>query len=93
MQEDGQLNLLQAISLASGTSFQAAIGNMCVVRKLPNGQTQQISIRYRDIVKGKTLPPDLQPEDIVYVPLSKAKVILSASLLSNAAASAVIHYY
>jgi polysaccharide export outer membrane protein len=92
MQEDGELNLLQAISLAYGTNIQAAVGSMRLVRKLPDGQVQEMDVRYRDVVKGKIPPPKLQAEDVVYVPVSKMKTVLSAGLTSSAASAMIYHY-
>jgi len=83
MQEDGTLDLSQALSLAYGTTIQAAVGSIRLIRKLSDGQVEDIPIRYHDIVKGKAPSPRLQAEDLIYVPVSKVKTVLSAGLLAS----------
>jgi polysaccharide biosynthesis/export protein len=89
MQEDGDLNVTQALSLAYGTNMQAAVSSMRLIRKLPDGRVQETAIPYQDIVKGKVAPPRLQADDVIYVPISKMKVVLGATLLSTAAQAAI----
>jgi polysaccharide export outer membrane protein len=89
MQEDGDLNVTQAISLASGTVMQAAVGSMRLIRKLPDGRVQEMPIPYKDIEKGKVAPPRLEAEDVIYVPISKTKTVLGAGLLATTAQAAI----
>ena len=90
MQEGGTLNLTQALSLAYGTSMQAATGSIRVVRKKTDGSVEEIPIPYKDITHGKVPPTILQAEDVVYVPISKVKTVLSSSLLTSMAGAAMI---
>lgn len=90
MQEDGELDLTQAIALAYGTTMPAAIGSMRLIRKKDDGRVEEIPVAYRDMVKGKIPPLHLQAQDVVYVPVSKAKVVLGSGLLNTAVAAAVI---
>jgi len=90
MQEDGDLNVTQAVALAYGTTMPAAIGSMRVIRKTDDGGVKEMPIDFRDMVKGKIPPLRLQAEDVVYVPLSKTKVVLESGLLNTAVAAAVI---
>jgi polysaccharide export outer membrane protein len=90
MQEDGTLDVAQALSLAYGTTLNAAIGSMRVVRKLPDGTLETIPVSYRKITKGQQVPLQLQPEDIVYTPVSKLKSIATAGI-AGSTASAVIY--
>lgn len=78
MQEDGSLNVAQALSMALGTSMQAKIGALRVVRHAPDGQVLNIPISYKGIMDGKVKPIQLHAEDIVYVPVSKVKAALSS---------------
>jgi polysaccharide export outer membrane protein len=89
MQEDGDLDVTQAISLAYGTAMQAAVSSMRLIRKLPDGRVEEIPIPYKDIEKGKVAPPRLQAEDVIYVPISKTKTVLGAGLLATAAQAAI----
>jgi polysaccharide export outer membrane protein len=89
MQEDGKLDVIQAISLADGTNINAAIGSVRIVRKGPNESLQEIHVPFRDITKGKAAPIQLESEDIVYVPVSKLKTALAASLVTSASSAAI----
>ena len=90
MQEDGDLNVTQAVALAYGTTMPAAIGSMRIIRKTDDGGVTEVPIAYSDMVKGKVPPLRLQAEDVVYVPLSKTKLVLTSGLLNTAVAAAVI---
>jgi capsular exopolysaccharide synthesis family protein len=89
MQEGGELTLTQALALAYGTNIDAAVSSVLIIRKLPDGKVEQIPVAYRAIMKGKEAPPRLQAEDVVYVPISKTKTVLSAGLLSATAQAAI----
>jgi polysaccharide export outer membrane protein len=92
MQEDGTLNVAQAVSLAFGTTLQAKIGGMRVVRRDANGNTSDIPIAYKAIVDGKDTPLQLKAEDIVYVPVSKLKTAFTAGATIIAQAGAATIY-
>ena len=89
MQEDGDLNVTQALALAYGTTMPAAVGSMRLIRKKDDGQVEEIPIPYRDMVKGKVAPLHLQAEDVIYVPISKVKAVLDSGLMSAASAAAI----
>jgi polysaccharide export outer membrane protein len=91
MQEDGDLNVTQALSLAYGTTMPAAVGSMRLIRKKDDGRVEEIPIPYREMVKGNVAPLRLEAEDVIYVPVSKMKVALGSSLANAAAAAAVIY--
>jgi polysaccharide export outer membrane protein len=78
MQEDGALDVAQAISMAMGTTMQAKIGGIRVVRHDQNGNITEIPVAYKDIVGGKEKPLQLEAQDIVYVPVSKLKSVFTA---------------
>jgi polysaccharide biosynthesis/export protein len=91
MQEGGTLDVTQALSLAYGTTMNAAVGSMHLIRKEQDGQVEDIPIPYRAIVKGKVAPLRLQAEDVIYVPISKVKTVLGAGLVNTGVAAAVIY--
>jgi len=93
MQEDGDLNVTQALALAYGTTMPAAVGSIRLIRKLDDGQVEEIPIPYRDIMKGKVAPPRLQAEDVIYVPVSKLKAVLAQTLLASTAQAAIYTYH
>lgn len=91
MQEQGALNVVQALALAYGTTEQASIPRVRILRKDPNGQYTVIPVHLDKIQKGKADPTPLQSEDIVYVPPSTMKEvgITARSMLSGVAGAAV----
>lgn len=94
MQEDGELNVAEAVALAMGTTPQAATNKTRIIRKGPDGTLLEISTLYDKVTKGKVVPLVLHPEDIVFVPPSgwKAALNMTASEL-NAAATATIYTF
>lgn len=91
MQEDGDLDVTQALALAYGTTMAAAVGSMRIIRKSGDGQVEEFRVPYRDMVKGKVAPLRLQAEDVIYVPIGKAKVVLGSALVNTGVAAAVIY--
>jgi len=94
MQESGTLNVLQAISLALGTSAAASTKHVYLLRRNPDGTGINMEIAYRDISKGKASDIPLQPMDVLYVPTSRMKSIFTSSQQAiNAAGAAAIYKY
>ena len=92
MQENGNLNVTQALTLAYGTAMNASIGSIRVIRKDPEGKLTEIPVPYGDITKGKATPLTLQAEDMVYVPVSKIKTALTSGMgIMSSTASALIY--
>jgi len=91
MQEDGKLDVIQAISLALGTTLQAKTTEIRVIRRKPDGTFTEFSTSYKAITGGQVTPLQLQPQDIVYVPMSKLKIMAvnGMSLIEQAAVSTV----
>lgn len=94
MQEDGTLDVAQALSLAMGTTLQAKTSLVRVIRRQPNGGYVEFTLSYAKMTGGKITPPLLQAQDIVYVPVSKPKAILTGGTqILSAAASATIYTF
>lgn len=92
MQEEGELNVAEAVALALGTTPQASTNKTRIIRKGPDGTILEISTLYDKVTKGEVVPVILHPEDIVFVPPSAWKEALSlAQGELNAAASATIY--
>ncbi|MGD0800374.1 MAG: polysaccharide biosynthesis/export family protein [Terracidiphilus sp.] len=92
MQEDGKLNVAQALALSGGTVLQANTGGLRVIRRNPDGTVLDFPLSYDGIAKGTQTPLILQAQDIVYVPMSKVKTTLSSitGILTAAASAAII---
>ena len=80
MQEQGELNVAEAISLAQGLAMQARVDGLRVVQKQADGKMIEIPISYKKIMDGKEPPMMLAAGDIVYVPVSKMKTVLSSTM-------------
>jgi len=91
MQEDGTLNVMQAISLASGTTPSANTGTLHILRPNDDGSVLDIPLSYSRLMHGKTAPIVLQAKDVVYVPTSKFKAVFtnSSALLSSVASATI----
>lgn len=92
MQEDGKLNVAQALALGGGTVLQANTGGLRVIRRNPDGTVLDFPLSYDGIAKGTQTPLLLQAQDIVYVPMSKVKATFSSAtgIISAAASAAIV---
>jgi polysaccharide export outer membrane protein len=92
MQEDGKLNVAQALALSGGTVLTANTEGLRVIRRNADGTVLDFSLSYNGIVKGTQKPLELQAQDIIYVPMSKVKsVFTDATAIISAATSAAIY--
>ena len=92
MQEEGKLNILQAISLANGTSNIASIKTVYVIRKNADGGEVDMAVPYKKITQGKAADVQLQATDILFVPTSGVKsALINGQGVLSAAASASIY--
>ena len=92
MQEDGKLDVAQALALSGGTLLQANTSGLRVIRRNSDGTVLDFPLSYNAIAKGTEKPLVLQTQDIVYVPMSKIKTLFSStSGLISTATSAVIY--
>jgi polysaccharide export outer membrane protein len=92
MQEEGTLNVLQAISLASGTSVAASTGTIYLLRRNADGNEVSIALPYKKMSHGERADIQLHAMDVLFVPTSTIKAVLtnSQSILA-ATASATIY--
>ena len=91
MQEEGTLNVLQAISLASGTSITASIRTIYLLRSNADGTVVYIALPYKKIASGKSTDTQLHATDILYVPTSTFKTVMTNSqgILASAASASI----
>jgi polysaccharide export outer membrane protein len=91
MQEDGKLNVAEALAMSGGTMLTARTNGLRVVRRNPDGKVQDFELSYDGIAKGSQTPLELQAQDIVYVPMSKLKATLTdaTAIISTALSSAI----
>ena len=92
MQENGRLNVAEALALSGGTLVQAKTNGLRVIRRNPDGTVLDFALSYDGIAKGSQMPLELQAQDIVYVPMSKVKAVpclMQQALISTAISSAI----
>jgi polysaccharide export outer membrane protein len=86
------MTLLQALSLAGGLQHSAKQGHARLIRET-EGHAHEEQLNLGEIQKGKRPNPTLYPGDILYVPFSWAKGMVTsvAPNMSGAATSAAIY--
>lgn len=65
-----RVDVMQALSMAGGTTAFAALGEIVILRRGANGQQQSLPFRYADVARGRNLQQNimLQAGDVVVVP-------------------------
>lgn len=92
MQEQGTLSLLQAVSLANGTTLSASIRTVYILRRQADGTEVNLAVPYDKMTHGKRPDLALNATDVVYVPTSKMKsTMVNGSSILAAAMSASIY--
>jgi len=83
--DNGSLTVLQALALAGGTNHTAKLHGVSIIRKGPNGMTET-RVPLKKMLEAKAPDMPLQADDILFVPLSGARV--AAAQATSAAISA-----
>jgi polysaccharide biosynthesis/export protein len=65
-----RVDVMQALSMAGGTTPFAALGDIMILRRTDTGQQQALPFKYTDVVRGRNLQQNimLQAGDVVVVP-------------------------
>ena len=65
-----RVDIMQALSLAGGTTAFAALDDILILRREADGSQRAISFRYKDVARGRSLDQNviLHSGDIVVVP-------------------------
>jgi polysaccharide export outer membrane protein len=93
MENDGKLTLLEALAMAGGNNRTAALGHARLIRKTATGYTE-VPILLKKILRGEQPAPQLQAEDILYIPsnLVKSAIARTApSIISSTSGAAIYH--
>jgi polysaccharide biosynthesis/export protein len=77
--DNGTLTVLQAIALAGGTNHTAKMGGVRIIRKAPEGMTET-KVPLKKMLEAKVPDITLQADDILFVPLSGARVAASQGI-------------
>jgi polysaccharide export outer membrane protein len=71
--DNGSLTVLQALALAGGANHTAKLGSVRIIRKGPTGMTET-HVPLKKMLEAKAPDVTLQADDILFVPLSGARV-------------------
>ena len=77
--DNGSLTVLQALALAGGTNHTAKMGATRIIRKGPTGMTET-KVPLKKMLEAKAPDINLQADDILFVPLSGARVAAAQGL-------------
>jgi polysaccharide export outer membrane protein len=83
--DNGTLTVLEALALAGGTNHTAKLGGVRIIHKGPAGMTET-RVPLKKMLEAKAPDIAMQADDILFVPLSGARVAASAGF--NAAVAA-----
>jgi polysaccharide export outer membrane protein len=91
MQEEGTLTVLQAISLANGTTLPASISSIHLLRRNADSAVVDIAVPLDKMSHGKSADMQLRASDVLYVPTSKVKsaLINGAAILASATSATI----
>ena len=91
MVNGGALDVLQAISLAGGTTLEAAMGGIKIYRP-DDGRYEEIKVPFSKVTKGKEASVELQLNDVLYIPRSRLKTTLvDGSSLVGSSISGILY--
>ncbi len=84
--DNGHLTVLQALALAGGTNHTAKLGGTRIIRKGPTGMTET-RLPLKKMLEAKAPDITLQADDILFIPLSGARVAATTAYNSAVAAA------
>ena len=90
--DNGTLTVLQALALAGGTNHTAKMSGVRIIRKGPSGMTET-RLPLKKMLEAKAPDITMQADDILFVPLSGARVAAEQTMqaaISAATGIAVI---
>ncbi len=71
------LRVVEAMALAGGFASNANRRDVHLIRRADGGGEQLIKLDFRDIERGRAFNPYLREGDVVFVPQSEGKIVLS----------------
>jgi polysaccharide export outer membrane protein len=76
LEQKNSMSVIQALALAEGTTQTAAKNRALILRQVPGAaRRSEIEVNLDKVMAGKSGDVNLQPDDILFVPNSLAKVI------------------
>jgi polysaccharide export outer membrane protein len=89
LMDSGNLTVLQVIALAGGTNRTAKLSGAKIIRKGPSGMTET-PVQLKKILSAKAPDLPMQPDDILFVPTSAARVAISRTAEAAAQAATAL---
>lgn len=90
--DNGTLTVLQALALAGGTNHTAKVGAARIIRKGPSGMTE-VKVEIKKMLEAKTPDMTLQADDILFVPVSGARVVAGRTFEAAMSAATGVSIY
>jgi polysaccharide export outer membrane protein len=90
--DNGTLTVLQALALAGGTNHTAKMGGARIIRKTPSGMTET-RIQLKKMLEAKAPDMTLQADDILFVPVSGARIAAGKTFEAAFAMATAVSIY
>jgi polysaccharide biosynthesis/export protein len=90
--DNGALTVLQALALAGGANHTAKLSSVRLIRKTSAGATET-KIQLKKMLEAKLPDLTLQADDILFVPISGARVLAGATFGTAMAAATAVAVY
>jgi polysaccharide biosynthesis/export protein len=90
--DNGKLTVLQALALAGGTNHTAKMGGVRIIHKGPTGMTE-IRVQLKKMLEAKAPDVTLEADDILFVPVSGAKVAAGRTIDAAVTAATALSVY
>jgi polysaccharide biosynthesis/export protein len=90
--DNGTLTVLQAIALAGGTNHTAKMSGVRIIHKTPTGVTET-RVQLKKMLEAKSPDVTLQADDILFVPVSGARVVAARSFEAAITAATAVSVY
>jgi polysaccharide export outer membrane protein len=87
-----KMTMLQVISLSEGVKFNSKSSEARLIRNMPNGR-QISTVNIPALLNGKIADFSLQNDDILYVPNSVSKVVITRGLAAAIAVTTSLAVY
>jgi polysaccharide biosynthesis/export protein len=90
--DNGTLTVLQALALAGGTNHTAKMSGARIIRKTPEGM-RETPLQLKKMLEAKTPDVTLQADDILFVPVSGARILAAQTVSAAISAATAVSIY
>jgi polysaccharide biosynthesis/export protein len=90
--DNGRLTVLEALALAGGTNHTAKLSGARIIHKTPAGATEEL-VQLKKMLEAKSPDIQLQADDILFIPVSGAKVAAYKSVDAAFALASAVGVY